>query len=471
MKRRVTWIVTFAWLISLVSVGYVQNTHAGNKDIGSISPRKIAAFRAELEDNGFVVQEGSLGMVDVISLCCSGMLPSCYGNNATFPYLMYTIPPGEGQTVGKTNPWTFQLRPDEAIVLIGRTPPPVSYFSYRSYLMTRYFPAEQARRRIFASLGDTLNNLTIKTRGIQMGDPFDQNTIIVTTADSGIDKRIRKAARKAGLQEDIINTDIIPSSAVKLGFESDADEFVFLHRIALPKYGYEGEVSAYLQNPGGVVFRVTPATPAAVDSYPMPRLRVRGTGVTEIDLMDDLADLRQAILAKYSGLTATDLVASVWLTEGFDAIQRGIEVLGENRDTTYLKADPLFTLSEDPNDFLIVYGVNHEATGKATYSNFNVYGADLLIGVAAEHSRDLWGSAQDYIPGDPNVSYLYAWKVARHCNGEAHCIEVPIGDCPGLALDEQMFVAFRAYLEKVTRVGPAYSDIVYDRAIKFSPSQ
>jgi len=220
-----------------------------------------------------------------------------------------------------------------------------------------------------------------------------------------------------------------------------------------------------------VVFRVTPVTPAAVDPYPMPRLRVRGAGVTEIDLMDDLDDLRQAILAKYSGLTATDLVSSVWLPDGFDAIQRGINGLGENRDTTYLRTDPLFTLSEDPNDFLIVYGVNHEATGKATYSNFNVYGADLLIGVAGEHSRDLWGSAQEFIPGDPNVNYLYVWKVARHCNGEAHCIEVPIGDCPGVALDEQMFVAFRAYLEKVTRVGPTYPEIVYDRAIKFSPSQ
>ena len=461
--------MTFAWLLSLVSAGYAQNRHADKKDIASISPRKIADFRAALEQDGFIVKEGSFGMVDIVTLCCSGVLPSCLGNNGNFPYLMYTIPPGEGQTVGKSIPWTFQLRPDEAIVLIGQTPPPVSYFSYRSYLMTRYSATEQTRVRVFASLGDTLNSLTIKTRGIRMGDPFDQNTIIVTTADKGIDERIRKAARRSGLPSDIINTDIIPSSSVKFGFSADADEFAFLHRIALPKYGYEDEVSAYLQNPGGVVFRVTPVTPAAVDPYPMPRLRVRGTGVTEIDLMDDVEDLRQAILAKYSGLTATDLVTSVWLTEGFDAIQRGINGLGENRDATYLKTDPLFTLSEDPNDFLIVYGVNHEATGKATYSNFNVYGADLLIGVAAEHSRDLWGSAQEFIPGDPNVNYLYAWKVARHCNGEIHCTEVPMGDCPSVALDEQIFVVFRAYLEKVTRVGPAYPEIVYDRAIKFSP--
>jgi hypothetical protein len=471
MKKSVSWMMAVAWCVSLVTAGYAENTPPDIKDIGSISSRKITAFRTELEKSGFVVQAGKLGLVDVVSLCCAGVLPSCLGNNGSFPYLMYTIPPGEGQTVGKSNPWTFQLRPDEAIVFIGKTPPPVSYFSYRSYLMTRYYAPEQTRMKIFASLGDTLNNLTIKTTGIRTGDPFGQDTIIVTTADMNIEQRILKAARRSGLPLDIINTDVIPSSAVKLGFNSDSDEFVFLHRIALPKYGYDKEVSAYLQNPGGVVFRVTPVTPATSDPYPVPRLRVRGTGVTEIDLLDDLDSLRQAILTKYSGLTSTDIMSSVWLTEGFDAIQREMDVLGENRDTTYLKTEPLFTLSEDPNDFLIVYGVNHEATGKATYANFTVYGADLLIGVASEHSRNLWGSAQDYIPAQSETNYLYAWKVARHCNGEAHCTEVPIGDCPGLALDEQMFIVFRAYLERTTKVGPAYSEIVYDRAIKFSPAQ
>jgi len=471
MKRSTLWIMTVVWCVSLVSAGYAENTPPGENDRGAISPRKIAAFRAELEESGFSVQEGSLRLLDLISLCCAGILPTCYGNNAVFPYLVYMIPPGSGQTVGKSNPWTFQLRPDEAIVFIGRTPPPVSYFSYRSYLMTRYDATEQTRKRIFASLGDTLNNLTIKTRGFRIEDSFDQDTIIVTTADRGIDKRIRKAAQKAGLPQDIINTDVIPSSVAKLGFNSDSDEFIFLNRIALPKYGYEEEVAQYLKDPGGVVFRVTPVAPPANDPYPMPRLRVRGTGVTEIDLMDDLDRLRQAILSKYSGLRAEDLVSSVWLTEGFDAIQRGIEMLGENRDTTYLKTEPLFTLSEDPEEFLIVYGVNHEATGKATYANFTIYGEDLLIGVASRHSRDLWGSAQDYISGRPEANYLYAWKIARHCNGEAHCTEIPMGDCPGLALDEQMFLVFRAYLERTTKVGPAYSELVYDRAIKFSPSR
>jgi hypothetical protein len=41
------------------------------------------------------------------------------------------------------------------------------------------------------------------------------------------------------------------------------------------------------------------------------------------------------------------------------------------------------TLSNDPNDFIIVYGVNHVATGKATYSNIGVFGADIYYGIGA----------------------------------------------------------------------------------------
>jgi len=40
---------------------------------------------------------------------------------------------------------TYKLRSDEAIVLIGSTPPPARYFSFRSYLG---FVEEQTRKRL-----------------------------------------------------------------------------------------------------------------------------------------------------------------------------------------------------------------------------------------------------------------------------------------------------------------------------------
>jgi hypothetical protein len=52
-------------------------------------------------------------------------------------------------------------------------------------------------RWIWTCLGDPLNNLVIKTERApdgQPGNPFNQATLVITTADKGIDRRIRAAA-------------------------------------------------------------------------------------------------------------------------------------------------------------------------------------------------------------------------------------------------------------------------------------
>jgi hypothetical protein len=41
----------------------------------------------------------------------------------------------------------------------------------------------------------------------------------------------------------------------------------------------------------------------------------------------------------------------------------------------------------------------------------------------------------------------------------------------GIEPDQPLFIGWRAYLEKATKTGPAYSEIVYDRAIKFDPEK
>jgi len=49
------------------------------------------------------------------------------------------------------------------------------------------------------------------------------------------------------------------------------------------------------------VFRVTPNVPLAPDPQPVPVLRPRGTGHTEMELYPALKRLRQAILDQYGG--------------------------------------------------------------------------------------------------------------------------------------------------------------------------
>jgi hypothetical protein len=438
----------------------------------------VEQFKSALEKDGFTVQEGKLEVLDIAKMADLGLIPCCWGNNPSTPYMVYKLPPAPGQTSHNNvsdaplHPenkglWDdFKLREDEAIVFIGSTPPDVDYFSYRSYLAGRLQP-DGTFKRVFASLGDTLNNMTIKTGG--GNGPMDSPTVIVTTADEGINERVHTAAIASGFSRGIINDDIISTRFVKMGLEQGDDSFAFIHRIAFFKDSKAGD--AYLGKPHGTVLRLTPKNQAKEQKpHSVPNLRVRGTGDTsELDLLGDMDKLRQAILKKYQGLQANELGTSIWLPEGYYAIQKSLDVIGENRDTTYLRADQ-FTLADDPNEFLIVYGVNHAATGKATYSNFGIYGAKLINGVGAVSNHDFTGTAEEYLPGNPNAKNLYVWKVARRANGNKQCLEVPFSvGAAGIDLGQEGFIGYRAYLEPGTKVGPFWSEIVLDRAIKFSP--
>ena len=185
----------------------------------------------------------------------------------------------------------WSLSPDEAVVFVGRTPPECRYFSFDHYLMDRTYGNET--RWIFANLGDTVNNLVIKTGGTpngSPGNPFNQTTMVVTTADKGIDQRIRAAAQSAGYSEGIINTQVLPSAMLNMGVENNSDTFTVYIRPSL--FADEQAGNDYIDTKPATVFRITPNETVELDPYDYPELRVRGTGTTEFDLMDDLEELR-----------------------------------------------------------------------------------------------------------------------------------------------------------------------------------
>jgi hypothetical protein len=494
MKVYIILAILFA---TLIGTGLAQNATTGD----------VNAFKQALEKDGFTVQQGELGYSDLIKLYDMRVFPSAYGNNPSTKYLAYFVPLAPGYKVpepfsdmaaalemNRNLTSIFNIRQDEAIIFVGRTPPMCRYFSYDHYLLSRAYGNET--RSIFANLADTVNNLVINTEGTPNGlpgKPFNQTTVIVATADRGIDQRIRAAALSAGYPSGIFNTQVFPSSILGMGLENNSDTFSIFIRPAL--YKDEKAGNDYLNNTPASIFRVTPNGSTKLDPYNYPDLRVRGTGKTEFDLMNDLEHLRKAILDKHSDLNAIELPTSIMVPEGSDAIKRGIDVVGPDNDAcnlwtsnqtisspTPLFADlsrysdflphPAITLGNDPNEFIIVYGVNHVATGKATYSNFAIYGADGWNGVGAINDADFNGTAQEYLPDNPNAKYLYVYKIARNCNGDPRCYELPYGvGGYGIDLDQPLFIAWRVYLEKATKTGPSYSEILYDRAIKFSPKK
>jgi hypothetical protein len=459
---------------------------AGPQNTANMSSGDIDAFRATLENSDFTLKLAPFIPVDLIKLYEAGRLANAAGNNAGAPYkgLFAAVPQNVEikdikqlsnakelienllyNTPGLIQGW--QLNPDEALVIVTKTPPECAYFSYCGFIFYKYYEKDQQRKWVWTSYNDPLNDLTIKTSGTPngaKGNPFNQDTIIIITADKGTDQRIRSAAVAAGYSESIINTYVVPSSMVKLGTGPEFDTLVFGHRMALFADEKAGQEYA---NTISVALRVTPKSQANFDPFPAPELRVRGTGKTEVDLQPALDELRQAILAKYSSLSANELETSVWLPESYDAVQRELYVAGESRDTVYLRSDT-FTLGNDPDEFAIVYGVNHAASGKATYANCSFYGEAGWNGVAGIYNKDYAGSAEEFLPGNPLAKYLYVCKFTRSCGSEKTCVAVPTGPkAHGVGLDEPAFIAFRAYLEPATKVGPSYTELLYDRVIKF----
>lgn len=119
--------------------------------------QNVLDFIYTMNSQGFTVQEGSINYIDILKLCSEGKVDSALGNNVGAPYAICLLPPAPDQEPSQgqqppigynpANPNNYpanidyiapgfasKLRPDEAIVLIGRTPPPALYYSFRSYL-------------------------------------------------------------------------------------------------------------------------------------------------------------------------------------------------------------------------------------------------------------------------------------------------------------------------------------------------
>jgi hypothetical protein len=82
-----------------------------------------------LKNDDFFVQQGVLKTIPIFGLVNKGVLFSANGNNPNTPYKAFIMPHAPGQI--SLDPFSdsanfsiaYRLRPDEAIILIGRTPP------------------------------------------------------------------------------------------------------------------------------------------------------------------------------------------------------------------------------------------------------------------------------------------------------------------------------------------------------------
>ncbi|MDF2891631.1 MAG: hypothetical protein K0R80_1998 [Clostridia bacterium] len=481
---------------------------------------KIESFISTLENSGFIVQEGTISYIDILKLASEGIVNSALGNNVGTPYALCSLPPAPNQDPAEgqeppigynpDNPNNYpaninyispgvnsKLRPDEAVVLIGKTPPPALYYCFRSYIG---FVENKPRKNyseyittgddytglyhmIFASLGDQLNNYNIWTDNTPQGapgNPYNSSTIIISTADRNINKQIRNALGTAGYSPDIINDDNIPMDLVNMGLEAGKDTFIYMMRIAL--WADQSIGNRYLNNINKLykVLRITPKIPLPnLNPWPVPTLKIRETGITEYQVVPnsrrDFDHLRNEIIKAYGGTDYdhVDLELGIGIPDNYNAILRDFNVYGDNRDAVYFKTEDFQLTSDD--DFVIVYGINHERTGKGIYSNTSFYGVELFNGVAGAFSTVQFpDTAYPFFPeGYENAGYYYVYKMARKSDEDnvviiPYSTGNPLGKAYGVDNNQDVRIVFRVYLDKIAMVGPYIFDIIWDRAILFT---
>ncbi len=518
--------------LGLGIMGCAKETETSSKETTPVVGDAVK-FKENMESKNYYVQEGSYECLDTLALASQGQLISCFGNNAGSDYFVVKLPPAPEQNAAKgseelgwadetpteyddpnvenypANPfmspagWTFKLRADEAIVLVGELPPESRYFSFVNYIFGsevlpgKDYSAEKGffeikgpddvgnYHPIFGSLGSPLNNFNISSEATPNhveGSPYGSKFVMIVTGDEVTNEEALSALKEAGYSEDIINESPLPAQALSMGLEKGKDTFTVLGRLSQCTSQEERENYISSVKETTKVYRITPKTDSEKETKPYDQMSVtvRGSGTRETTLVptakQDLNAIREALIAQYQDeYTYEELSSDIAVQEETTGYLNDRNSQGDNRDTSYLMTQN-FTLDSD-EDFIVVYGVNHTTTGKAVYSNAILYSRPMLNGAVSVYDTMFEGSSYGYLPEDNQYrDNYYVYKMARESNVDViddytKLIEYSTGNEKGkyYGVDNgaTLLLAYRAYIEKETGAGPAYNEIVFDRAIVF----
>ena len=191
MKAKMLISVIMSTVLLLLPCAFAQGA---GKDCGR---DPLCVFQTKLNQEGFVVTPGAVAVLNPLADWCEDKTSDAMCVNSE-PYLSLKVPESAG--VQNLIP-DFKIGHDEAIVLIGLTPPPEKYFGFYSWVATKVYP--DGTKEIFATLGDAVNNATVKTIG---PTPFNAPVALIFTPDQRMDARARAALESAGYPKGIINT-------------------------------------------------------------------------------------------------------------------------------------------------------------------------------------------------------------------------------------------------------------------------
>jgi hypothetical protein len=326
-------------------------------------------------------------------------------------------------------------------------------------------------RLLFASVSDALNLNRMKFAP-GAASVFDAEFITLTTGDSGIHANVSSILSAASITLPV-NLDALPDTQAlgvdPLGQGLGHSVWATLFRVA--DCGSSEDCRQYLAA-SQPVFRLTPRPggPCDADFAPVPMLPLlpRSSAGSETAFESEFREFGATVSAWLSNASLpavkTEPLAALPLV-GRDCIKQATNCIGDCGDALYTDGnEPLFTWPSaavapavTPNgssfliDFgesIIVVGLQHSSTGKASYNNIAIYDVKRALGISALMDIDMRGSAQFFGFSSPLADKFVAHAFARKCPPSMlqHCTTVPF-DFPGLPWGERLTVVERAYVD------------------------
>ncbi len=416
--------------------------------------REVRNLRSDLESRGFKVAEGSFKLFTIEDCRYAiASLGNCVGNNPTAPYIFPSVPLWPDEFVDErmreafgplpNDTWaTHRLDPREALVIMGRLPPPGAYFGIQTYVFSREgsinysdpvylsltdqimrnilfaLSPNPARVLVFSSIGNSTNNVIIKR---QSGAAFDQQRFFIITPDAVMQREITDALMRTGLAHlDQVFTEPVAPGLVHVGLDEHADDFMTLIRYAEPKAEAAGD--AWRHHIPLMALRVRDMNTArGTEPFQTPAYDAK-IGRSELWLQGDLTNLIQAIKRHWHQAAAPvgpfqSLQLAVDLV-GQHCYGRPMNCLADTQDTDY-QVSPSVTI--DSGEILAVVGTLATATRTATYVSLSVNRVAVLMGVANISGADLEGSASTFSGAADNTDRFYVHYFARDCTGLPDC--------------------------------------------------
>jgi hypothetical protein len=359
--------------------------------------------------------------------------------------------------------WTMEE--DELIIIGGKRPPKMRYFSFQNYLNSRdnyWF-----WRFTFASLGNSANNFRINSE--------NDNIMIISSPN-----RLLKHEVAEILENPFVYFLDFPKEVkTKFNFISKIrynknrerfDLFSIMSRFALPKnytewllykkniplYVYKLKLKPNLRKNPINDFHLNPQSVLEdeIENY------------NELPLMPIMNKISEAISKKYKksnksvfgNLYEMSGLALLNARSGSDCISDflNINCMGEISDTDYPTTNPSFKLYE--NDTLYVYGVNHNFLNNTNYTGIVLYDLSSIktqMAIASVDDNRLEGTARKWLDiQDLDIKeinnrdirdYFYVYAFRYNCSGYVDCIEIPTKIYPNTTIGNTLNILGRNY--------------------------